>query len=94
MKQLMELTGRTRHEAVYTISVAAEIVSAGVQTLRMYETRGLVRPARTPGGTRRYSSQDIERLQRIMALLDAGLNLAGVAMVLELQDENARLRAR
>lgn len=82
-----------RFEALYTISVAAEIVGAGVQTLRLYETRGLVRPARTPGGTRRYSAEDIERLQRITELLQAGLNLAGITMVLALQDENARLRA-
>lgn len=80
--------------AVYTISVAAEIVGTGVQTLRMYESRGLVNPARTPGGTRRYSADDIERLNRITALLRDGLNLAGIAMVLDLQDENARLKAR
>ncbi|GAA2033320.1 MerR family transcriptional regulator [Yaniella flava] len=82
------------HRAVYTISVAAEIVGAGVQTLRMYETRGLVDPARTEGGTRRYSRSDIERLSRVTALIDSGLNLAGVEMVLNLQDENARLRAQ
>lgn len=79
---------------VYTISVAAELVGAGVQTLRLYETRGLVEPDRTPGGTRRYSNDDIERLQRITALLDDGLNLAGVDMVLKLQDENAKLRTQ
>lgn len=80
-------------KAVYTISVAAELVGAGMQTLRIYETRGLVRPARTPGGTRRYSAYDIERLRRITSLLEAGLNLAGIAMVLALEEENARLRA-
>ncbi|GAA4118928.1 MerR-like DNA binding protein [Enteractinococcus coprophilus] len=79
---------------VYTISVAAELVGAGVQTLRLYESRGLVEPARTPGGTRRYSNDDIERLQRITALLEDGLNLAGIDVVLKLQDENARLRAQ
>lgn len=79
---------------VYTISVAAEMVGAGVQTLRMYETRGLVYPERTAGGTRRYSHDDIERLQRILSLVEDGLNLVGVGMVLNLQDENARLRAQ
>ncbi|HEY4556730.1 MAG TPA: MerR family transcriptional regulator [Enteractinococcus sp.] len=81
-------------KGVYTISVAAEMVGAGVQTLRMYEARGLVHPERTAGGTRRYSNDDIERLKRITALLEDGLNLAGVGMVLNLQDENARLRAQ
>lgn len=81
-------------EAVYTISVAAEMLGVGIQTLRSYETRGLVEPARTPGGTRRYRAEDLERIGRIVALLDAGLNLAGVEMVLVLQDENARLRAQ
>lgn len=81
-------------KGVYTISVAAEMVGAGVQTLRMYEARGLVHPERTAGGTRRYSNDDIERLKRITALLGDGLNLAGVGMVLNLQDENARLRAQ
>lgn len=79
---------------VYTISVAAEMVGAGVQALRMYETRGLLEPKRTAGGTRRYSNDDIERLQRIMALVEDGVNLIGVGMVLNLQDENARLRAQ
>jgi len=77
---------------VYGISVAAELVSSGPQNLRLYETRGLVTPQRTAGGTRRYSEDDLDRLRRIGELLDAGLNLAGVAMVLELQDDNARLR--
>ncbi|HEY4535184.1 MAG TPA: MerR family transcriptional regulator [Enteractinococcus sp.] len=81
-------------KGVYTISVAAELVGAGVQTLRLYETRGLVEPERTPGGTRRYSKDDIQRLQRITALLEDGLNLAGVNMVLKLEDENAKLRAQ
>lgn len=82
------------HQAVYSISVAAELVGVGVQTLRVYEARGLLSPARTAGGTRRYSSANIERLHRIAALLEAGLNLAGIAMVLELQDENLRLRKK
>jgi MerR family transcriptional regulator/heat shock protein HspR len=78
---------------VYGISVAAELVGLGVQTLRLYETRGLLEPDRTDGGTRRYSANDLERLRRISDLLDAGLNLAGIAMVMDLQDENTQLRA-
>ena len=64
----------------------------GVQNLRAYEARGLLDPERTQGGTRRYSADDLERLRRIGHLLDAGLNLAGIAMVMQLQDENTRLR--
>ena len=78
----------------FVISVAAEMVGTGVQNLRAYERAGLVTPGRTAGGTRLYSSDDIERLQRVAALLQAGLNLAGIAMVLELEDENAGLRRR
>ena len=78
---------------VYAISVAAELVGMGSQSLRLYERRGLLEPARSGGGTRRYSSRDLERLRRISALVATGLNLAGVAMVLDLQDTNARLQA-
>src|SRR6185312_12096343 len=78
---------------VYAISVAAELVGMGSQTLRLYEQRGLLEPARSAGGTRRYSSDDLERLRRIAHLVDAGLNLTGVAMVLDLQDRNALLQA-
>ena len=78
---------------VYGISVAAELVGMGVQTLRLYEARGLLDPDRTDGGTRRYSANDLDRLRRISDLLDAGLNLAGIAMVMDLQDENTELRA-
>ncbi|HST64710.1 MAG TPA: MerR family transcriptional regulator [Mycobacteriales bacterium] len=77
---------------VYGISVAAELVGMGVQTLRLYESRGLLEPARTAGGTRRYSEQDLDRLRRIGELLEDGLNIAGVALVLELEAENSRLR--
>ena len=77
---------------VYGISVAAELVGMGVQTLRLYESRGLIEPERTDGGTRRYSANDLDRVRRIGDLLAAGLNLAGVAMVLDLQDENTALR--
>ena len=78
---------------VYAISVAAELVGTGVQNLRLYERRGLLDPDRTRGGTRLYSDDDVVRLRRITALLEKGLNLAGVAMVLSLEDDNFRLRA-
>jgi MerR family transcriptional regulator, heat shock protein HspR len=79
---------------VVGISVAADMVGTGVQNLRAYEKAGLVDPQRTPGGTRLYSVKDIERLRQIAALLDEGLNLAGIAMVLRLEADNARLRRR
>ena len=79
--------------AVYVISVAAELAGMHPQTLRIYERKGLLDPARTGGGSRRYSDRDIERLRRILDLTAAGLNLAGVKMVMELEDEIARLRA-
>jgi len=78
---------------VYAISVAAELVGMGQQTLRLYERRGLLEPVRSGGGTRRYSSEDLDRLRRIAHLVATGLNLTGVAMVLDLQDTNARLQA-
>jgi MerR family transcriptional regulator/heat shock protein HspR len=77
---------------VYGISVAADLVGMGVQNLRLYEARGLLDPERTVGGTRRYSANDLDRLRRIGDLLEAGLNLAGIGMVLDLEGENARLR--
>ena len=83
-----------RARALYAISVAAELTGAGVQNLRVYERRGLVAPSRTEGGTRRYSEDDLDRVRRILVLLADGLNLAGVAMVLDLEEDNARLRAR
>jgi len=81
-----------RSRAVYAISVAAELSGTAIANLRVYERHGLVSPDRTGGGTRRYSDADVERLVRIRELLDAGLNLAGVDRVLELEDEVARLR--
>lgn len=79
---------------MYAISVAAELTGTGVQSLRLYERIGLVEPARTPGGTRRYSDADIERLRRIIDLLAEGINLAGIGRIVELERENARLRSR
>jgi MerR family transcriptional regulator/heat shock protein HspR len=83
-----------RPDAVYAISVAAELSGTAIQNLRVYERRGLLSPERTDGGTRRYSEDDVRRLVRIRELLDAGLNLAGIDRVLELEDEIERLRAR
>ena len=89
-----------RDRAVYVISVAAELAGVHPQTLRIYERKGLLDPARTGGGSRRYSDIDISRLQRIQELTNEGLNLAGVKRVLELEAlleathaELARLRA-
>ena len=83
---------RTTRTAVYVISVAAELAGMHPQTLRIYERRGLVSPARTQGGNRRYSDEDIERLRRISELTTAGMNLEGIRRVMRLEAENARLR--
>lgn len=87
------VTVRTHHQAVYVISVAAELAGMHPQTLRIYERRGLVSPARTQGGNRRYSDADIERLQRIADLAEQGMNLEGIRRVMELEAENDRLKA-
>jgi len=88
------------HRGVFAISVAADMVAMQIQNLRVYERRGLVEPDRASGGSRLYSPADIEVLHRIRDLLAEGLNLAGIAKVLELErsvdrlrDENARLRS-
>ena len=83
----------SRHHAVYVISVAAELAGMHPQTLRIYERKGLLEPARTAGGNRRYSEADIERLRRISDLANAGMNLAGILRVMQLEDEVVRLRA-
>jgi MerR family transcriptional regulator, heat shock protein HspR len=80
--------------AVYGISVAAELTDVHPQTLRGYEAKGLIEPYRTAGGTRRYSSNDLDRIRRITTLLAAGLNLAGIRHVLKLEAETAELRAQ
>jgi MerR family transcriptional regulator/heat shock protein HspR len=77
---------------VYGISVAASLVGNAPQNLRLYEARGLLAPTRSEGGTRLYSDNDLERLRSIGHLLEAGLNLAGIEMVFELQEANERLR--
>ncbi|OBK34746.1 MerR family transcriptional regulator [Mycobacterium sp. 1245111.1] len=78
---------------VYGISIAAELSGVAVQSLRLYERHGLLSPARSDGGTRRYSADDLVRLRRISELVDAGVNLAGIARILDLEDDNAELQA-
>lgn len=85
---------RGRDRAVYVISVAAELAGIHPQTLRIYDRRGLVQPARTGGGSRRYSDADIEKLRRVHELTSEGMNLDGVERVLALEEEIARLTAQ
>ena len=80
--------------AVFVISVAAELAGMHPQTLRIYERKGLIDPFRTPGGTRRYSPEDIERLALIQELTSQGLNLEGVRRVIALQEENRQLKQK
>ena len=89
----MGIDARATDRAVYVISVAAELAGLHPQTLRIYERKGLVDPARTGGGSRRYSDADIEQLRRIQELTQEGLNLAGVQRVLELEAELAEAHA-
>ncbi|MFJ9554265.1 MerR family transcriptional regulator [Nocardiopsis sp. NPDC101807] len=77
---------------LYTISVAAGMAGVAPPSLRSYEERGLVAPARTGGGTRMYSDDDIARLRRVVELTAQGVNLAGIGRILELEEENTRLR--
>lgn len=81
-------------QAIYIISVAAELAGVHPQTLRVYERKGLLRPQRTSGNTRRYSQQDIERLRRIQELTQEGVNLAGVVRIMELERELARMQRK
>jgi MerR family transcriptional regulator/heat shock protein HspR len=92
-RDAVEANGPDGARGVYSIAVAAELVGTGVQNLRAYEARGLLEPARTGGGTRRYSALDLDRLRHIAELLRAGLNLAGIAMVLELETRLAHALA-
>lgn len=87
----MDPTSRT--VPVFTMSVAAELLDLPAATLRLYERKGLVLPARTDGGTRRYSADDIDRMRRIADHQTDGINLAGIRTVMGLEDENAELRA-
>lgn len=79
---------------VYGIGVVAELVGIGEQALRLYERKGLLEPDRTAGGTRRYSEDDLATLRRVIELLDAGVNLAGVRHVLELESTNRLLQSQ
>jgi MerR family transcriptional regulator/heat shock protein HspR len=91
----VEMRPEEEDRAVYIISVAAELAGVHPQTLRIYERKGLLRPARTAGNTRRYSDRDIERLRMIQRLTQVeGLNLAGVRMIVEMEDEIERMRQR
>ncbi len=83
-----------REEAVYIISVAAELAGVHPQTLRIYERKGLLQPYRTPGGTRRYSDADLRRLGLIQELTRAGVNLEGVRRIMALEVDNERLHAQ
>lgn len=85
------MSQRDRNAAVYVISVAAELAGMHPQTLRIYERRGLVEPARTKGGNRRYSEADLELLNRIAELTEQGLNLEGIRRVMELEEQVSRL---
>lgn len=84
----------SKEEAVYIISVAAELAGIHPQTLRIYERRGLLSPYRTPGGTRRYSERDLERLRAIQALTQAGINLEGVKRIMQLEGAVESLEAQ
>ena len=84
-------TAERGSRAVYVISVAAELAGVHPQTLRIYERKGLLEPARTEGGSRRYSEEDIDLLRRIQDLTEEGLNLAGVKRVLDMEAELDRL---
>ncbi|MET1064241.1 MAG: MerR family transcriptional regulator [Arthrobacter sp.] len=86
------MTERGQDLGLYAISVVAQLVGTGQQNIRLYERRGLLTPDRTAGGTRQYSETDLAVLRRIGELLEEGLNLAGVAKVLELEAVNTRLR--
>src|SRR5687768_7581184 len=83
---------RREQRAVYIISVAAELAGMHPQTLRIYERKGLLRPARTAGNTRRYSDRDIDRLREIQELTQLGVNLAGVKKIMEMQAKLERIR--
>lgn len=86
--------GKADRRAVFVISVAAELAGMHPQTLRIYERRGLIEPFRTSGGTRRYSQEDIDRLNQIQKLTEQGLNLEGVKQVIDYQDQISRLEKR
>lgn len=77
---------------VYSMAIAAELLGLAPATLRLYEQKGLLTPARTAGGTRRYSADDVERMRRIADLQADGLHLSGIGRVIDLEDQNEALR--
>jgi MerR family transcriptional regulator, heat shock protein HspR len=81
------------HHGVYGITIAAELSGAPTQSLRLWERHGLLSPARTGGGTRRYSADDLARIERIVTLVAAGVNIAGIGRILDLEDINTALRS-
>lgn len=87
------MASRDSQTPVYGIAVAAQLSGVPEASLRLFEARGLLAPARSEGGTRRYSDDDIERLRRVTDLRDEGINIVGIRRVLALEDENADLRA-
>ena len=93
MRRQADRRGNAEDRALYIISIAAELAGVHPQTLRIYERKGLLSPARTAGNTRRYSNRDIERLRMIQRLTqEHGVNLAGVKMIVDLENELERLR--
>lgn len=88
------MTDRPSDTPLYSIAVAAELSGLTPAALRLYEEKGLLTPARSEGGTRRYSDDDLARLREVARLQDDGINLAGIGHVMRLQDENAELRRR
>jgi MerR family transcriptional regulator/heat shock protein HspR len=88
------MTDRPSDTPLYSIAVAAELSGLTPAALRLYEEKGLLSPARSEGGTRRYSDDDLARLREVARLQDDGINLAGIGHVMRLQDENAELRRR
>lgn len=90
----MARRGDRSDQAMYVISIAAELAGVHPQTLRVYERKGLVQPHRTEGNTRRYSERDIDRLRRIQELTQEGINLAGVIRIMDLENQLERAEAR
>lgn len=88
------MTERDSATPVYGIAVAAQLAGVPEATLRLFESKGLLTPSRTDGGTRRYSEDDLSRLKRVTDLRDGGVNIAGIALVLDLEDANRGLQHR
>lgn len=88
------MTERDSATPVYGIAVAAQLAGVPEATLRLFESKGLLTPSRTDGGTRRYSDDDLSRLKRVTDLRDGGVNIAGIALVLDLEDTNRGLQDR